>query len=161
MGLVWKDNMHPQCQLSRRAWTWAWGPTTPSPTAALKHPTNPDCRLQHSLAALLQNRWLLTGHRCSSEWKNGWPYAPARHSTWRRGCRALARLSLSHRPGILCFHWGPSLCCLPSLQGKNPVCVWGGVNLASSLKANVFKYKQLKLFLCIRVGIFGGDFFLK
>lgn len=40
-------------------------------------------------------------------------------------------------------------------------CVWGGVNLASSLKANVFKYKQLKLFLCIRVGIFGGDFFLK
>lgn len=126
MGLVWKDNMHPQCQLSRRAWTWAWGPTTPSPTAALKHPTNPDCRLQHSLAALLQNRWLLTGHRCSSEWKNGWPYAPARHSTWRRGCRALARLSLSRRPGILCFHWGPSLCCLPSLQGKNPVCVGRG-----------------------------------
>lgn len=50
MGLVWKDIMHPQCQLSRRAWTWAPGPTTPSPTAALKHPTNPDCRLRHSLA---------------------------------------------------------------------------------------------------------------
>lgn len=75
---------------------------------------------------LAQNEGEQTGHRCSSEWKNGWPYAPARHSTWRRGCRALARLSLSRRPGILCFHWGPSLCCLPGLQGKNPVCVGRG-----------------------------------
>lgn len=59
-----------------------------------------------------------------------------RHSTWRRGCRAPARLWLFHRPGILYSHWGPSLCCLPSLQGKNPVCAWR-VNLVSSLKANI------------------------
>lgn len=106
-------------------------------SAAQKHPASPDCQ---AAASTPKHGTLLTGRRCSWEWKNGWPYAPARHSTWRRGCRALARLWLFHHPGILYFHWGPSLCRLPSLQGKNPVCLCVGVNFASSLKANIQTY---------------------